>query len=344
MNESELASRFEDATWHCEHHNADLNYIGKFALSELPQEHGFKVVLTGEGADETMTGYGVYLPDFLREPDLSWPNAMPDKDRVRLFETSESETAEYYKSIGASFEVSKEIQHQLNNITTPAAMAAFQPNVFAKWISSLDPLDAQDTIAADVNPKVLKKMQHSWHPINTAQYVWTKGHLPNQFMSCLGDRTEMAHSIEGRTPFLDHHLTEYVSGVPPSLKVKWRRDHEEADGKFVQKWILREASMEFVTDEIYERVKHVGIYIFTLMSTLLTCTSPTRPRLCTRPMDHCTSYLTLSSRRRVSVSWASCHGRTPAPWYSGPLLTRSLWLQDSPSWWRSGSCLARGLG
>ena len=47
MNEAELAKRFEDATWHCEHHYPDLNFIGKFALSELPREHGFKVVLTG---------------------------------------------------------------------------------------------------------------------------------------------------------------------------------------------------------------------------------------------------------------------------------------------------------
>lgn len=52
MDEEAFASRFEDATWHCEHHNPDLNYIGKFALSELPRELGFKVVLTGEGMIE----------------------------------------------------------------------------------------------------------------------------------------------------------------------------------------------------------------------------------------------------------------------------------------------------
>ena len=50
MNEVELAKRFEEATWHCEHHYPDLNYIGKFALSELPREHGFKVVLTGNSS------------------------------------------------------------------------------------------------------------------------------------------------------------------------------------------------------------------------------------------------------------------------------------------------------
>lgn len=47
MNEAELAARYEDATWHCEHHNPDLNYVGKYALSEVPTDLGFKVVLTG---------------------------------------------------------------------------------------------------------------------------------------------------------------------------------------------------------------------------------------------------------------------------------------------------------
>lgn len=52
MDEQTIASRFEDAVWHAEHQNYDLNFVGKFALSEAPHEHGYKVVLTGEGADE----------------------------------------------------------------------------------------------------------------------------------------------------------------------------------------------------------------------------------------------------------------------------------------------------
>jgi hypothetical protein len=47
MTEESLTSKFEDATYHAEHHNPDLNYVAKFALSELPQEHGYKVVLSG---------------------------------------------------------------------------------------------------------------------------------------------------------------------------------------------------------------------------------------------------------------------------------------------------------
>lgn len=72
-------------------------------------------------------------------------------------------------------------------------------------------------------------------------------------MSCLGDRTEMAHSIEGRTPFLDHPLTEFVNSIPPSLKMRWKGGDE-----FTSKWILREACKDFVTPEVYNRAKHVS--------------------------------------------------------------------------------------
>ena len=45
MNEAGIAKRFEDAVWHSEHQNYDLNFVGKFALSEAPRKLGYKVFL-----------------------------------------------------------------------------------------------------------------------------------------------------------------------------------------------------------------------------------------------------------------------------------------------------------
>lgn len=50
MSEAELAKRFEDAVYHIEHQPYELNFVGKYALSELTRQHGYKVVLTGEPA------------------------------------------------------------------------------------------------------------------------------------------------------------------------------------------------------------------------------------------------------------------------------------------------------
>lgn len=198
MDEDALASRFEDATYHCEHHNSDLNYVGKFALSELTRNLGFKVVLTGEGAcgigsnsctysattdvlgaDETFTGYGIYLPDVLREADLTWKNGMPEEERTRLFEKAEYDTSAYYKSIGAG-DITKAIpagRKKLNGITTTASMTAFQPPVFHDWTARLNLRHPQDVIADNISANVLERIQHKWHPANSAQYVWSKGQL-----------------------------------------------------------------------------------------------------------------------------------------------------------------------
>ena len=257
MDEDELARRFEDATWHTEHHFADLNTVGKFALSELPRTHGFKVVLTGEGADENFGGYPMYLPDYLREADLAWPAAarnLPDAKRESIRAEKDAQTAEFYESIGADGGNRGEssASRQLNGISTVASMAAFSFNLWDPWTRCFGRADPRLTIAHNSNGRVRDAIAREWHPLHSAQYIWTKGHLANIFLTSLGDRTEMAHSVEARTPFLDHELTEYVNGLPPSVKVRY----DPRSGEFVEKWILREAARPFITNELYERKKH----------------------------------------------------------------------------------------
>ncbi|KAK5134025.1 hypothetical protein LTR08_007030 [Meristemomyces frigidus] len=257
MNEAALAERFEDAVWHCEQHNPDLNFVGKFALSEVPQEEGYKVVLTGEGADEIFAGYPLYLPDYLREPDRAWEEfcSLPESERQVQLRSAEGVAREQYRAIGADAGDGSDsvARRMLNGISTVDSMAAFQPDVFASWTKEQHPeCDPQTTIASSVDGLARTHIAKNWHPLHAALYVWSKGHLPNIFLTCLGDRTEMAHSIEARTPFLDHFLTEYVNRLPPSVKLRWL----PKERRFVEKWILREAARPFITEELYLRKKH----------------------------------------------------------------------------------------
>ncbi|KAK0307900.1 hypothetical protein LTR01_005232 [Friedmanniomyces endolithicus] len=257
MNEEELAKRFEDAVWHCEQHNPDLNFVGKFALSEVPPEAGYKVVLTGEGADEVFAGYPVYLPDYLREPDSAYEahNPLPEAERLEQLKLAEEEAREHYRAIGADAGNSAigVPRLMLNNISTIDGMTAFQPDVFASWTDTAHAAcDPHMVIACNPDGITRHYINSKWHPLHSALYVWSKGNLPNIFLTCLGDRTEMAHSIEARTPFLDHQLTEYVNALPPSVKLRWSPDRR----RFVEKWVLREASKPFITQELYERKKH----------------------------------------------------------------------------------------
>lgn len=129
-----------------------------------------------------------------------------------------------------------------------------QPD-FASWTKCLGQYSAAATVMEDISEMVRRQMRGKWHPLHSACYIWNKTFLPNVLLTNLGDRTEMSHSVEGRVPFLDHHLMEYVDGLPPSLKFRY----DPASKRLTEKWILREASKPFITKELYERKKHVSI-------------------------------------------------------------------------------------
>jgi len=83
-------------------------------------------------------------------------------------------------------------------------------------------------------------------PVNQSLYIWAKTALPNYILSNLGDRMEMAHSIEGRLPFLDHEVVAEVARMPVAMKIQG----------MTEKFVLREAARPFITDTVYRRQKH----------------------------------------------------------------------------------------
>jgi asparagine synthase (glutamine-hydrolysing) len=83
-------------------------------------------------------------------------------------------------------------------------------------------------------------------PLNQALYIYSKTVLPNFILTYLGDRMEMAHSIEGRVPFLDHRVAEIAARIPVDMKVKGLRE----------KHVLREATRDVLIPEVYQREKH----------------------------------------------------------------------------------------
>lgn len=258
MSEQVLADNFEQATWHNEHAMPDLNYVGKFVLSDAPKAHGVKVVLTGEGADEHFAGYAPFLPDFLSEPDHSWPSNNLHDDERRSQWTEALKSSGYFfaikdKNADSNGPKRNAPSSQLNNVSTLAAIGPKFPPIYKEWISEFGESDIQQTIANNVNGRVRDLITDKWHPLHTAEYIWTKGFLANAILTALGDRAEMAHSLEARPPFLDHHLTEYANKLPPSVKIRW----DPQERRFTEKWILREASKPFITKELYERKKHM---------------------------------------------------------------------------------------
>jgi asparagine synthase (glutamine-hydrolysing) len=95
--------------------------------------------------------------------------------------------------------------------------------------------------------------------VHQAMYLWSKTVFPSNLLNYLGDRSEMAHSIEGRTPFLDHHLVEAVVAMPLAMKVR----------ATTEKYVLREAARPYITDTVYRRQKHLFLAPFDLKGAML---------------------------------------------------------------------------
>ena len=78
------------------------------------------------------------------------------------------------------------------------------------------------------------------HVVNQSQYAVQKTGLVNYILVNLGDRVEMAHSVEGRLPFLDHWLVEFARTLPVDLKIRGT----------VEKYILRQALQPVLTETV----------------------------------------------------------------------------------------------
>ncbi|KAK1727961.1 hypothetical protein CaCOL14_009965 [Colletotrichum acutatum] len=287
MDEEELAKHFADSVYHTEHHHFDMNSVGKYALSELPRQQGIPVVLTGEGADEHFAGYPFLVSDFLREPDEALPStelAKDDELREALYKSAAAQLRSMYKRMGM-FDHSQ--TEESTGFDPLEGLDVFlvqwrgfpSSDVFAPWVrDKQSALGVYEAILNSIPPDAREKIRTRWHSLHSALYVFLKTSLANMVLTCLGDRSEMAHSIEARLPFLDHELAEYVNGLPPSVKMSYNPEnstgvnHDEKGNiapqsffwenmaavrdRIIDKKVLREAGRPFITDEIYNRKKH----------------------------------------------------------------------------------------
>ncbi|KAJ7577813.1 putative asparagine synthase [Mycena floridula] len=262
-SEQDLVNYFEKCVYHTETPVIAFHGAGKIILSEFVRQHGYKVVMTGEGSDEIFGGYSFLLPDYLRATDLASTQLgipLPNSTELAaILEGIESTKLpqDHTSLSNMSFTDSPLARAMMGGLSAPRFWAShslpteiFSPEVLAH----VGPVDRCRTVAEGIRAEVREKSVNSeWHPLNTSLYTVTNTLLSRVLLNVLGERSEMASSIEGRPPFLDHHVVEYANQLPPSLKVK---PHVQ-DGKwsFTEKWVVREAVKPFVTEEIYLRKK-----------------------------------------------------------------------------------------
>ncbi len=235
VSQDDLVHVISDAVYHSEGLAINGHLAGKFLLSKAIREAGFKVALTGEGADEVLAGYPHFREDLLSESDPKTLKALYDTNEklagVFLAHGDALPRKAVEEALGfvPSFLRAKaSLGFRVNQLLSDAFKTG--QDIYAKLISDFD---------------VSNQLQGR-NVVDQSSYLWSKLALTNYILRTLGDGCEMAHSIEGRVPFLDHHLFEHLRNVPMGMKIKG----------MTEKYILREAAKPYITKTIYERQKH----------------------------------------------------------------------------------------
>jgi asparagine synthase (glutamine-hydrolysing) len=233
-----LGEDFCDAVWHAETIFYNAHGVAKFALSRAVRDYGFKVVLTGEGADEILGGYPAFRLDAARDTNGSIPAAV----RANL---AAANTASLGMLIADTDVPSPpSLIQRLGYV--PGWIEA-RESVFQRLRTCLsNALPSHDVHAYLLDHIDVQKQLTGRHALNQSLYLWNKTLLPNYILAVLGDRMEMAHSVEGRLPFLDHNLVEFTRTLPASQKIAGE----------IEKVVLRSSMQSLLPDSIRSRHKY----------------------------------------------------------------------------------------
>ena len=246
ISQDSLADNFADAIYHAEAFPLNGHFVAKYLLSRAVRDAGFKVVLTGEGSDEMLAGYAHF-----REDMLLYDSAGQDPAEIeRLLEQLERANA-----VSQGILISDEASEDSAMMRRLLGFIPSMYNPFFARLGRSQSLLAPDYFAAfkgvDRASLLLNNIDVARRltgraPVHQSLYLWSKTALPGYILTLLGDRMEMAHSIEGRVPFLDHKVAEFLFNTPVSLKIRG----------LTEKYILREATRDVLTDRVYRRQKH----------------------------------------------------------------------------------------
>lgn len=220
---ADISQRLRTAVYHSECPLKETYNTASLALSELAREKGIKVVLSGEGADEWFAGYHGYKFDKFRQGQNS---------RFSSGMSGMSGEHELNKRIWGdehfNFEMNQyEFRKTRKDLYSGAVNERF------------DDIDCLGHNIVDIGRLQGRDLLHK------RSYLDYKLRLVGHLIADHGDRMAYANSVEGRYPFLDRELVDFIARIPPDLKLNG----------FEEKYILKKIAENKIPREIIKREK-----------------------------------------------------------------------------------------
>ena len=243
VSRDDIARVFPDVILHTERPILRTAPAPLFLLSQLVRSRGIKVVLTGEGADEMFAGYDLFREGKIRR---FWAKFPDSKLRPRALERLYPYLAR--SPVSQQAMARQFFGRNLMGFRNPgfAHETRWQSTAALKRLLSTDMRELGS--ARDTTRELLADLPEEfsrWSPLAQDQYLEVRTLLGGYLLSSQGDRMLMAHSVEGRFPFLDKDVIALANALPPEYKLR----------VLDEKHVVKRAAKGLVDDTIVRRQK-----------------------------------------------------------------------------------------
>jgi asparagine synthase (glutamine-hydrolysing) len=230
LSAKEFEEFIPDLVWHLDEPLADPSCIPLHYVSKLAREQ-ITVVLSGEGADEVLAGYGIY-PKMLALDRLHCRFPAMGRWAGQLARVTPTESLRKYLRISG-----QPLDEGYRGVCRGFGMET------RRRLIGEDRLMRSEQQVSEIFREHFQAVRGA-SPLNRMLYVDTKVWLPDDLL-LKADKMTMANGLELRVPFLDHKLVEFAASVPDASKLT------RTNGKK----LLREAMHGVLPPAILERPK-----------------------------------------------------------------------------------------
>ncbi|WP_260980488.1 asparagine synthase (glutamine-hydrolyzing) [Microbacterium paludicola] len=237
----DIADGLPQAVWRAETAFLRSAPVPMMLLSQLVRAEGYKVVVTGEGADEVLAGYDIFREAKVRAFIARDPDSPTRRRAIELLYPWMRRSPTQVPAFAQSFfgsdvdEADPAVSHRPRWRTTAGIKPMLHPSRRTE----------REQAAASRLLDTMPAGASRWDPLSRAQWLEMRTLLSGYLLSTQGDRMLMANSIEGRFPFLDHHVFALAAQFPARQKILG----------LDEKHLLKRAFSDLVPREIVQRPK-----------------------------------------------------------------------------------------
>ena len=244
-SEQDIGENFRRVVWHAEVPLLRTAPAPLYQLARLVRANNFKVVLTGEGADEIFAGYDIFKEDrvrrfWARQPDSTMRPRLFQKLYPDIFASQDGRNRAFLASFFRKGLTQVDAPHYSHLIRWENT--SHLQTFFSSEMQGLIKKQAGflERFGASLPPDFM-----TWDPLSRAQYTEISIFLSNYLLASQGDRVAMAHAVEGRYPFLDYRVVEFACALPPTYRLRGLQD----------KCILRKVATGLIPPALAHRPK-----------------------------------------------------------------------------------------